>query len=215
MPEPLRPTMPKNSPWRISKETPSSACSSRTSRAAKGCTSPLFQRVDPLGRDAEGLVQVPRFDREGRGAAPARGAAMASPFVSLIAAADVRRARSGRCRASVRWRCRMRRRRRGREHRGDRRRTAPAAARACAGRRRTRSRPGPPISKSNASSALPRSEDQRSGTRPGSRRACGSSSPAASSSCARSLDPLLGGRLRRAADRARTPRRSRAAHHSR
>jgi len=29
LPEPLRPTMPKNSPWRISKETPRSAFRSR------------------------------------------------------------------------------------------------------------------------------------------------------------------------------------------
>src|SRR6478672_9360148 len=38
LPEPLRPTMPKNSPWRISKETPSRARSSRYSRAANGRT---------------------------------------------------------------------------------------------------------------------------------------------------------------------------------
>ena len=38
LPEPLRPTMPKNSPWWISKETPSSARSSRTSPAENGCT---------------------------------------------------------------------------------------------------------------------------------------------------------------------------------
>ena len=38
MPEPLRPTMPKNSPWRISKEMPSSAFSSRYSRGANGFT---------------------------------------------------------------------------------------------------------------------------------------------------------------------------------
>src|SRR3954452_2075672 len=38
LPEPLRPTMPKNSPWRISNEIPSSARSSRWPRAANGWT---------------------------------------------------------------------------------------------------------------------------------------------------------------------------------
>src|SRR5680860_4262 len=38
LPEPLRPTMPKNSPRSISKEMPSSARSSRKSRPEKGCT---------------------------------------------------------------------------------------------------------------------------------------------------------------------------------
>ena len=42
LPEPLRPTMPKNSPWRISKEMPSSARSSRYSRPANGWTARSF-----------------------------------------------------------------------------------------------------------------------------------------------------------------------------
>ena len=42
LPDPLRPTMPKNSPWRISKETPSSACSWRKSREEKGRTMRSF-----------------------------------------------------------------------------------------------------------------------------------------------------------------------------
>src|SRR5436305_10758072 len=42
LPEPLRPTIPKNSPWWISKETPSSARSSRYSRVANGRTTRSF-----------------------------------------------------------------------------------------------------------------------------------------------------------------------------
>src|SRR5690242_6827150 len=42
LPEPLRPTIPKNSPRRISKETPSSARSSLNSRLANGWTTRSF-----------------------------------------------------------------------------------------------------------------------------------------------------------------------------
>ena len=190
MPEPLRPTMPKNSPWRISKETPSSARSSRYVARREGAHDPLLERVDPVGRDAEGLLQVPRLDREGR--VGPRG-------LARIYGRALRRRASRRAFESAR------RAPRTSSGRGGRRTASAARRRGGRGRRRQRAllaqdddeldaRPGPrPRCRRRRRSARG-SGGSTSGTRPGSRRACGSSSAAPSSSRAR-RDPLLRGLL--------------------
>ena len=79
LPEPLRPTIPKNSPLRTSNETPLSACSSRCSIARQGMGHPLLERVDPLVGDPEHLVNSVRLDYDG-GARARRGGAEGGRF---------------------------------------------------------------------------------------------------------------------------------------
>ena len=66
LPEPLRPTIPKNSPWWTSKEMPRSARSSRYSIWRSGWMTALLERVDPVLGDAEGLLDPADLDHHRR-----------------------------------------------------------------------------------------------------------------------------------------------------
>ena len=178
LPDPLRPTMPKNSPCLTSNETPSSARRIRTSLEANGWT---IRSLTESTR-CVGILKV--FSRSR--ASIARGAS--GPGGPLRLRRDLRRRISRRALANrgssgpatVRAPPVLRRAAR----------SAQAAAPPCAGRRRTRSRPARrprcrwrhrPARAGSASAA---------GTRPGSRRACGSStSPLPAPAPA--FDPLL------------------------
>ena len=67
LPEPLRPTMPKNSPWSDVEGDAVEGPQDADIAGREGAHHALLQRVHPVGGDGEGLLQVPRFDREGRG----------------------------------------------------------------------------------------------------------------------------------------------------
>ena len=67
LPEPLRPTMPKNSPWPDLEGDAAQRPQVAVVAAGEGVDDPLFERVDPVGRDAERLVQAFDLDRGGGG----------------------------------------------------------------------------------------------------------------------------------------------------
>ena len=73
LPEPLRPTMPKNSPWRISKETSSRARRIAVVAGGERPHRPLLERIDAVGRDPEGLLQAAGLDRDRRASGPILG----------------------------------------------------------------------------------------------------------------------------------------------
>ena len=175
--------MPKNSPWRISKETPSRACSSRYSRAAKGRTIRSLSESTRWVGMRKVFFRSSTFDREGR--LGARGAARA--LWSCPPAVDVAASRAGDPAARGPPAFALARRRSSssvgaRAVAGG----APAERRSAAG-----AAAGPALAQDDdeldplargrldvegLAEALAAGRGSAAGTRPGSRRACGSSS---------------------------------------
>ena len=88
LPDPLRPTIPKNSPRRTSNDTPRNARNSRYSRAAQRVGDALLERVDALRRDPEGLLHAAHLDHH---RAKPRPSSRASDRCSIRQVAPTRR----------------------------------------------------------------------------------------------------------------------------
>ena len=101
LPEPLRPTMPKNSPGATAKETSRSACSASMPRAAQRVQRALLERVDALVGEPEGLRDA--VDDDGREG----GARHAESVLAAVGGSGARASGGAPVRSTVMTRCRL------------------------------------------------------------------------------------------------------------